>query len=76
MAEMVTISVKIPAGLKERMNKSHIKVSEVVRKLLEREMLEKEAYKINEEVKRHKRLFSRLSVEGVVKSIREDRESR
>lgn len=76
MEQMVTISVKIPAELKNKLKKSHVKVSKVVRALLEREMLEKEAQRINAEVERHRNTFDKLSVEEVVKRIREDRESR
>jgi hypothetical protein len=76
MEQMVTISVKIPKALKERIKRSHIKVSKVVRALLEQNMFEEEAHKINEEVKKHKKAFDKLSVEEVVKSIREDRLSR
>jgi hypothetical protein len=74
MEQMVTISVKIPRGLKERLKSSRIKTSKVVRELLERKMLEEEAHRINEEVEKHKRAFDKLSVAEVVKRIREDRE--
>lgn len=76
MEQMITISVKIPKELKERLKKSHVKVSRVVRNLLEREMLEEEARRINQDVKEHKKAFDKLSVEEVVKRIREDRERR
>lgn len=73
MEQMVTISVKIPIGLKNRIKKSRIKLSTIVRNLLEKEMLEEEAHKLDQEIKRHKKTLDKLSVEQVVKDIREDR---
>lgn len=73
MERMVTISVKVPRGLRERIKKSRVKVSEVVRNLLEQQILEEEARKINEEVKKHKKAFDRLSIEAVVNDLRKDR---
>ncbi len=73
MEQMVTISVKVPRGLRERIKKSRVKMSKVVRNLLERQVLEEEAREINEEVKKHKKSFDRLSVEAVVNDLREDR---
>lgn len=73
MEQMVTISVKVPRGLKERIRRSRVKVSKVVRSLLEQKILEEEALKINDEVKKHKKAFEKLSIEDVVKDLREDR---
>lgn len=73
MEQMVTISVKVPRGLRERIKKSRVKISRVVRNLLEQQILEEEARKINEEVKKHKKTFDRLSIEAVVNDLREDR---
>lgn len=73
MEQMVTLSVKVPKGLKERIKKSNIKISRVVRNLLEHQLLEEEALKINEEVKKNKKTFDTLSIETVVNDLREDR---
>ena len=73
MEQMVTISVKVPLALKERMKKSHVKISKVVRGMLEKRILEEEALNINEEVRKHKKAFNRLSIEAVVNDLREDR---
>jgi len=70
---MVTISVKIPKELRARLKKSHIRVSAVVRHILERKALEEEARKLNGEIKRHRKLFDKISVEDVVRDLREDR---
>lgn len=71
--QMVTISVKIPKELKARIKKSHIKVSTMVRHLLERTTLEEEAKMLDDDIRRHKKLFAKISVEDVVNDIREDR---
>lgn len=73
MEQMVTLSVKVPRGLKERIKRSHVRISKVVRDLLEQQILEEEAHKINEEVKKHKKTFDRLSIEAVVNDLRGDR---
>jgi hypothetical protein len=71
--KMVTISVKIPKSLKNRIKKSDIKVSTAVRRFLERKILIAEARKLEEELKRHKRIFEKISIDDVVATIREDR---
>jgi post-segregation antitoxin (ccd killing protein) len=71
--KMVTISVKIPKELKARLKKSHIKVSALVRSVLERKTLEEEALKLDEELRKHKKLFSKINIEDVVEGIRNDR---
>jgi predicted transcriptional regulator len=73
MEKMVTISVKIPITWKERMKRSRIKASKMVRDLLERGLLEEEARKLDEDIKKHQKIFDKLSVEEVVKQIRKDR---
>jgi post-segregation antitoxin (ccd killing protein) len=73
MEQMVTISVKVPRGLKERIKKSRVKVSQIVRSLLEQKILEEESRKINEEVKKRKGAFDKLSIEAIVNDLREDR---
>ena len=73
MERMVTISVKIPIAWKERMKRSRIKASKMVRDLLERGLLEEEARKLDEDIKKHQKIFNKLSVEEVVRQIRKDR---
>ncbi len=73
MEQMVTISVKIPIAWKERMKRSRIKASKMVRNLLERGLLEEEARKLDEDIKKHQKIFNKLSVEEVVRQIRKDR---
>ncbi|MDE1857129.1 MAG: hypothetical protein KGH98_03545 [Candidatus Micrarchaeota archaeon] len=72
MERMVTISVKIPRRVKIGMGRLHIKPSKL-RALLEREILEEEARKLNSDIDKHKKIFDKISVEDVVEDIREDR---
>jgi Ulp1 family protease len=72
--KMVTISVKIPKSLKVRLKKSNIKVSAMVRNLLERKTLEEEAKRLDAELRKYRKIFAKISIDDVVRDIREDRE--
>lgn len=76
MGQMITISIKIPKALKDKIKKSGRKVSPIVRSALEREILLDEAHKLNSDVRKHKRIFDKINIEDVVKDIREYRDSR
>ena len=73
MEKMVAISVKIPKEMKARMKKFYIKPSKVVRAILERGILEEEARRLNEDIRKHKNIFDKLSVESVIEDLRYDR---
>lgn len=76
MPECVTVSAKIPKQLKEKMKQLKIKPSRVVRKAIEDEIKRKETEALKEEINRLKPILEKVNMEDVVKSIREDRESR
>ncbi len=76
MEQMVVISVKIPKGLKDKIKKSKLNVSGEVRAMLEKKVLDGEIRKLKEDIKKHKKIFDKISVEDVVRQIREDRDSR
>jgi post-segregation antitoxin (ccd killing protein) len=71
----VTVSTKIPQELKEKIKQLKIKPSKLLRKAIEDEVRRREAEKLAEEIDRLKPTLDKVSVEEVVKSIREDRES-
>jgi post-segregation antitoxin (ccd killing protein) len=73
MGRYSTVSTKIPAELKAKMEKLKIKPSRVLRKAIEDEVKKREAQKLKEEVDRLKPILSKMSMEEVVKSVREDR---
>jgi antitoxin CcdA len=74
--ECVTISTKIPKQLKEKIQRLKIKPSKILRKALEDEVKKREVEELKEEIKKLQPLLERVSMEDIVKSIREDRESR
>jgi antitoxin CcdA len=74
--QCVTVSTKIPKQLKEKMQKFKIKPSKILRKALEDEVKKREVAELKEEIDRLKPVLEKMSMEDVVKSIREDRENR
>ena len=72
----VTVSAKIPKKLREKMQRLNIKPSKVMRKALEDEVKRREIEELKEEISRLKPTLDKISVEEIVKSIREDRDSR
>ena len=53
-----------------------IKPSKILRKAIEDEIKRKEAEQLREEIDRLKPILEKVSMEDVIKSIREDRDSR
>jgi len=76
MEQMVVISVKISKRLKDKIKKSKFNLSGEVRTMLEKKMLEGEIRKLKEDIKKHKKIFDKISIDDVVRQIREDRDSR
>ncbi|MEM3437418.1 MAG: hypothetical protein QXP55_02625 [Nitrososphaerales archaeon] len=76
MGKYVTISVKVPLELKEKLKKLGIKPSNLIRKAIEEEVKSREVERIKGEIEVLKPLLDKISIEEVVKSIREDREQR
>jgi post-segregation antitoxin (ccd killing protein) len=67
----VTISVKVPIELKKKIKKLGIKPSNLLRKAIEEEVRSKKAERIKGEIEELK--LSKISIEDVTKSIREQR---
>jgi len=76
MSESVTVSVKIPKKLRERMNELGVKPSDVLRRAIEEEVSKREIEKIKDSMQKIKPVLDRISLEDVVRGIREDRDSR
>lgn len=76
MTQDVTVSTKIPKQLKEKLRQYKIKPSKVLRKALEDEVKKREIEELKEEISKLKPILEKVSTDGVVKSIREDRDSR
>ena len=76
MGKSVTVSTKIPKELKEKIKELKIKPSRLLRKALEDEIRRREAEKLAEEIDKLKPTLDKVSVEEIVKSIRENRDRR
>ena len=70
------MSTKIPKPLKEKMVKLKIKPSKLLRKAIEDEIKRKEIEELEDEITKLKPVLDKISVEHIVRSIREDRDSR
>jgi len=76
LRKYVTISVKVPIEVKEKLEKYGIKPSELLKRAIYEELRRREAEELEREVSELKDLLNKFSSEFVVRSIREDRESR
>ncbi len=76
MEESVTVSTKIPKQLKEKMQRFKIKPSKIMRKALEEEVKKREVEELKQEIDKLKPILEKVSIEDIVSSIREDRDSR
>ena len=73
LSKSVTVSTKIPKQLKEKIKQLNIKPSKLLRKAIEDEIRRREAEKLKEDIEKLKPTLNRVSVEDIVKGIREDR---
>ena len=76
MSKSITVSTKIPKQLKEKIDRLKIKPSRLLRKALEDEINRRETEELKEEIDKLKPILEKISMEDIVKSIREDRDSR
>ena len=76
MAKYETVSVKVSPEMKDKIRKYGIKTSDVLRDALEKEIRRKEIEEIEAELESIKDVLEKISIEDVVKSIREDRDTR
>ena len=76
MGRYATISVKIPAELKEELRRRGIKVADVVREALRRAVAEARMRELEGKLEEIAPLLERMPLDFVVRGIREDREGR
>ena len=76
LAQCVTVTAKIPKQLKEKMQRLRIKPAKILRKALEDEVKKREVQELKEEIAKLAPILEKISIDDVVKSIREDRDSR
>lgn len=72
----VTVSVKIPREVKEKLEGYGVKISEVVRKAIEEEFRRVVVEELKKEIEKNRDIIDKISTEFIVESIREDRERR
>ena len=76
MAKYETVSVKVPAEIKQKLKKYGIKPSKLLRKTLEQEIRKREIEEIRTEIQNLGDALDRIDTADVVATIREDREKR
>lgn len=76
MAKYETVSVKVPAEVKQKMRKYGIKPSKLLRETLEREIRKREIEEIKSEIQELGDALDRIDMAQVVSTIRADRETR
>ena len=76
LSKSVTVSTKIPKQLKEKIDRLKIKPSRLLRKALEDEINRRETEELKEEIDKLKPILEKVSMQDIVKSIREDRDSK
>jgi post-segregation antitoxin (ccd killing protein) len=76
LSKSVTVSTKIPKELKEKLKQLKIKPSKILRKALEDEIRQREAEKLKQDIEKMKTPLNKVSINEIVKSIKEDRTRR
>ena len=76
MGKYVTISVKVPIEIKEKLERYGIKPSELLKRVIYEELRKREAEELEREINELKDLLNKFTGEFIERSIREDRESR
>ncbi|MEM2092141.1 MAG: hypothetical protein QXR59_02510 [Candidatus Bathyarchaeia archaeon] len=76
MGKYVTVSVKVPREVKERLEKLGIKPSQLLKNAIIEELRKREIEDLRRMIEEAKPILNKISMEYVVKSIREDRVGR
>ncbi len=76
MGKYVTVSVKIPEETKKRLERLGTKPSALMKKAIEETLRQEEIKEIKTQIKKMKTILAKIDIKDVVKSIREDRDSR
>ncbi|MEM2438924.1 MAG: hypothetical protein QW093_06305 [Candidatus Bathyarchaeia archaeon] len=76
MGKYVTVSVKVPREVKERLERLGIKPSQLLKNAIIEELRRREIEDLRRRIEEAKPILNKISIEYVVKSIREDRMGR
>jgi hypothetical protein len=72
----VTVSAKIPSQVRQKMRRLGIRPSQVFKRGLAEALKTEQAMVLSREAKKVSKILQKISIEDVVKGIREDRDSR
>ena len=76
MGSLAVVTGKVPRELKRKAKKLGININRVIREALENAVRKREEELFMESLSRCADILSRIDINRVIKSIREDRESR
>lgn len=77
MFQVSVITIRVAREIKEKLEKYNVNVSETVRKLLDKYLVELEMQNLSEKLESLKeRLSGKIDAKMVAKLVREDRETR
>ncbi|MGC8622206.1 MAG: type II toxin-antitoxin system CcdA family antitoxin [Caldisphaera sp.] len=76
MGNYVTVSTKVRKEVAEKARKLGINISEFLREKIEEEVERRELEVVSQRVNALEDFLDKIDIEDIVKSIREDRESR
>jgi len=76
MTNYVVVSGKIPKALKEKIKKLGININRVIRRALEEEVKRREEALLKRSIENAAEILRKIDTKRIIKSIREDRESR
>ncbi len=76
LSKYTTVSVKVPTELKQELQRLGIKPSKLLRKAIEEEIRRREVERIKAEIESLRPTLAKISVNDVVRSVREDRQQR
>ncbi|MEM2695888.1 MAG: hypothetical protein QXU09_03020 [Thermoproteota archaeon] len=76
MGKYVTVSVKVPREVKEKLERLGIKPSQLLKNAIIEELRRREVEDLRRRIEEAKPILNKISIEYVVKSIREDRMGR
>jgi antitoxin CcdA len=76
MEKYTTVSAKILVSVREKMRKRGIKPAKLFKKAIEEELKKETVEDLRSEAKKLHKILAKISIEDVVRDIREDRDSR
>ena len=76
MSRYITVSTKVRKELKEEAEKLGINISAILREALENEVRRRKLEKLKSKLEEISEILDKINIDRIIKSIREDRESR